>query len=93
MSTIQILSDRNSYQAQLIRLAEEGERFVVACTQDGCEPNYEGFDNLAAATARANELEKLVCGEGEDSFTCSHSVYELIQDEDGDWTTNYEDAR
>ncbi len=39
----QYLSASNTYQARLIALGNAGLPWIVECTDDGAEPEYEGF--------------------------------------------------
>jgi hypothetical protein len=78
-----IKSDRN-YES-LLNYAQLGLRYVVACIDPKCEPNYQGYATMSAATAAAEELEA--------NSEYLYSVMELVQDERGDWYTDYEDKR
>jgi len=76
------LSETNHYQKQLIRLAEKGLPFIVQCTEEGCEPEYEGFAEEDAAQDCSAERES--------DTGCSHEVIKIEVDEDGCFWSTYE---
>jgi len=77
----QYLSASNTYQARLIALGNAGLPWIVECTDDGAEPEYEGFADEASAQNRAAELRR--------TTGWTHDVFRLERDADGDWFTTY----
>lgn len=77
----QYLDTSNSYQQHLCRLADDGLFYVVECTDESCEPGYEGFRTEREAVERAQSLET--------STGYSHDVIKIQVDEDGDFWTDY----
>jgi hypothetical protein len=81
----QFLNSTNIYQRQLIVLGNLGLRYIVACTKESCEPEYEGFGTPEAAIERCGQLIQRT------GFT--HAVYQLTQDQDGGWLCDYRDIQ
>lgn len=79
------------YSGKLQKMAEQGLTFVCECAEDSCDPLPEGFATLSEASARAEELNALPIDAGDDgTWFAEHRVYQLHQDEDGDWFTTFE---
>jgi hypothetical protein len=81
----QFLSDTNTYQRQLITFGNDGLVYVVACTDENSEPEYEGFATAESAIKR--------CDQVSGDTLLPHAVYHLRQDEDECWICDYQDIR
>jgi hypothetical protein len=88
----QYLSESNGYQKQWIAAANEGRTFISTCIEGG--EFYNSYATLAEAKADADEGEAYVFDEDTDApWSAKCAVWQLIQDEDGDWMCDFEDKR
>ena len=79
------------YSGELQKMAEQGLVYVCECADESAQPLPEGFATLEEARTRAEQLTALpLDAEDEGTWFADHSVFQLHQDEDGDWFTTFE---
>ena len=74
----------HKHARQLLELVQQDTRFVVGSI-DPDHPDYAGYYNLEQAVLAADDLK--------DATSKSFLVFELWQDAQGQWVSDFEDKR